>query len=114
MTAFDRAEKIAAWLGNLHPHEGPNDRCAIRDEILSAIHEEVAVKVRELEQVLAQNATMGNQINELHLQVAELREAAKGALRGLEDLSKEEAARRGSTQELCDYTFAKALRAVLK
>jgi hypothetical protein len=45
----------------------------------------------------------------------ELLEAAKWALRGLEKLAAEEAKRRGSTPELCDYTFAKALRgAILK
>lgn len=40
----------------------------------------------------------------------ELLEAAKWALRGLEKLAADEAVRRGTTQDMCDYTFAKALR----
>lgn len=55
MTAFDRAEEIAAWLGNLHPHQGPDETCAIRDRIMSAIHEEkrtLELQVRDLTDLL--------------------------------------------------------------
>lgn len=47
MTAFDRAEAIAASID--HRHQGPNETCAIRDRILSTIHEEKAELSRQLE-----------------------------------------------------------------
>ena len=50
---------------------------------------------------------------ELEAALKNLTDAGEWALRGLEHLSKDEAARKDSTPELCDYTFAKALRAAL-
>jgi hypothetical protein len=41
-------------------------------------------------------------------------EAAEWALNGLEQLARDEAKRRETTFEMCDYTFAKGLRAALK
>jgi|ERR1700687_81551 len=51
---------------------------------------------------------------ELEAAMKDLREAGQWALNGLNQLAQEEAVRSGSTFELCDYTFAKRLRAVLK
>lgn len=51
MTDFDRAEEIAAWLGNLHNHPGSDEPCAIRDRILSAMHESNREKARLLDSV---------------------------------------------------------------
>lgn len=59
--------------------------------------------------VARQRATIERQEKEL----AGLRRAAEWALRGLEQLSREEAERSGSTFELCDFTFSKALRKAL-
>ncbi len=50
---------------------------------------------------------------ELEMREKSLREAAEWALRGLEKLAKEEAERKGTTFEMCDYSFAKGLRAAL-
>lgn len=47
MTAFERAEEIAAQIN--HIHRGPNDPCVIRDMIMWAIHEEKAEISRKLE-----------------------------------------------------------------
>lgn len=44
----------------------------------------------------------------------ELLEAARWALRGLNMLVREEAIRRNTSFDACDYTFAKALRGALE
>lgn len=45
---FDRGEEIAAWLGNMHHHPGPNEPCAIRDRICTAIHEACQEREQEI------------------------------------------------------------------
>lgn len=52
-------------------------------------------------------------LHDANLQVRALREAAERAIRGLESLSRDEAKRKGSTFEMCDYTFTKGLREAL-
>lgn len=58
MNAFEKAEAIAASID--HPHQGPNSTCAIRDRILSAIHEEngpVEIKLQEARELLRRAKT---------------------------------------------------------
>jgi hypothetical protein len=50
---------------------------------------------------------------ELEAELKKLRAAGDWALRGLEGLARDEATREGTTFEMCDYTFAKGLRAAL-
>lgn len=52
-------------------------------------------------------------VAELEASLKALTEAGQWALNGLNQLAQEEAARRNSTFELCDYTFSKALRDAL-
>lgn len=59
--------------------------------------------------VLRQQETIAR----LSARLEDLVAAARRALRGLEDLSRQEAERSGSTFKHCDYTFAKGLRASL-
>lgn len=68
--------------------------------------------MREVEDLSAYVAATAE--NEVAKKYEELLEAAKWALNGLEMFASEEAKRRSSTPELCDYTFAKALRNAIR
>lgn len=78
MTAFDRAEEIAAWLGNLHPHQGPEDSCAIRDRIMSAIHEEKRELSEKLEKAQGEIETLNFHLKDKERDAAALIRLSNG------------------------------------